>query len=287
MKIDIQFYNIISDRFPESFEGMRMVFLTDLHDRQYDYQNGRLLRWIKGLKPHFVLIGGDMIIGKRSFGDTEDIMVFLERLAKRFPVFYAYGNHEKRLELYEKMYGVRFSLYIHQMKGRGIRILNNSSIYIGAVDNKAVIRDEPFDSEDCIRISGLNMDLEYYNRFWNAKEMPDNYINEKLGASPSCYEILLAHNPEYFDKYADWGADLVLSGHVHGGVVRLPLVGGVFSPDFTLFPKYSAGEYYRGKSEMIVSKGLGDHTIPIRIGNPREISVLDFGPYEQNGNVLG
>ena len=90
------------------------------------------------------------------------------------------------------------------------------------------------------------------------------------------YRILIAHNPEYFEAYSEWGADLTVSGHIHGGIMRLPLLGGVISPRFTLFPKYSGGEYERDGHKMIVSCGLGTHSVHVRVFNPAELAVIDI-----------
>ena len=107
--------------------------------------------------------------------------------------------------------------------------------------------------------------------------MEDSYITEKLGVlDESKYNILLAHNPEYFKKYAAWGADLVVSGHVHGGIMRLPFIGGVIAPSFRLFPKYSGGQYQSGDTIMLLSTGLGSHTLPFRIFNPGQLVVLEL-----------
>ena len=88
------------------------------------------------------------------------------------------------------------------------------------------------------------------------------------------FSLLIAHNPMDFPVYAAWGADLVVSGHLHGGCVRLPLLGGVVSPQLRLFPKYDRGEFALGKSRMVVGAGLGEHGIGIRLGNPRELPVI-------------
>lgn len=101
------------------------------------------------------------------------------------------------------------------------------------------------------------------------------YLTEQLGiCDRKAFNLLLAHNPLYFDEYADWGADLVLSGHVHGGVVILPFLGGVISPQVRLFPKYYAGTYFHGKSEMILSRGLHMHSFRIRLFNMPELSCV-------------
>ena len=100
-----------------------------------------------------------------------------------------------------------------------------------------------------------------------------------------CFQILLAHNPDYFPAYAAWGADLVLSGHLHGGVIRLPLLGGVISPRLHLFPHYDGGKFTCGNSTMIVSRGLGMHTIPFRFNNPGELVDITIRKRKNNGSI--
>ena len=92
------------------------------------------------------------------------------------------------------------------------------------------------------------------------------------------YEIMIAHDPFYFDAYAETDADLILSGHVHGGIMRLPLLGGVISPRLQLFPKYDGGKFEKNNTTMILSRGLGCHTLPIRIFNPGELICLTLSP---------
>ena len=88
--------------------------------------------------------------------------------------------------------------------------------------------------------------------------------------------LMIAHNPIYFPSYKQWGADLVLSGHIHGGIIRIPGIGGLLSPDCTFFPKYDGGMFSEDGATMIVSRGLGTHTIPIRIFNPGELVCVDI-----------
>ena len=123
-------------------------------------------------------------------------------------------------------------------------------------------------------IYGLEIDMDYYGKF-KKRNMETEYINRLLGKQQtSVFNILIAHNPDYFSTYADWGADLVVSGHIHGGLMKLPVLGGVISPALRLFPEYDGGEYKKGKSTMILSRGLGTHTLPIRIFNPGELVVI-------------
>ena len=129
-------------------------------------------------------------------------------------------------------------------------------------------------------IYGYDLPEKYFEKF-NRYVFEEKHVEEALGTcnlTDNCYSILLAHNPVYFKQYAAWGADLTLSGHLHGGIIRLPFIGGVITPQAKLFPRYSAGNYTIGKKEMIVSRGLGTHTIPIRFNNKPELSVIHLSP---------
>jgi hypothetical protein len=107
--------------------------------------------------------------------------------------------------------------------------------------------------------------------------METSYLSETLGSprEDAC-RLLIAHNPDYFEQYAAWGADVVVSGHVHGGIMRLPFFGGVVSPRLTLFPRYDGGRFEKGHTVMILSRGLGTHTLPLRIFNPGELVVMQL-----------
>lgn len=131
-------------------------------------------------------------------------------------------------------------------------------------------------SEEKVRLTGLEIPLECYTHL-KRRKMPEGIIKERIGnRDPEAFQVLLAHNPSYMKEYLAWGADLILSGHLHGGMVRIPGIGGVIGPDFVLFPKYS-GEMRRvGDQTVIVSKGLGTHTIHIRLFNPAEVVVLSL-----------
>ena len=132
--------------------------------------------------------------------------------------------------------------------------------------------------EEGIRIYGLDMEKSYYKRF-SQTPMDEGYVESKLGkADNSYFNILLAHNPMYFPEYAKWKPDLVFSGHVHGGLVRLPFLGGVIAPNLHLFPKYDGGKFNEDDSTMILSRGLGIHSVEFRMWNRAELVVLELVP---------
>ena len=117
----------------------------------------------------------------------------------------------------------------------------------------------------------------WYHKFWRKRRLKPGQLS-KLMDMPGdpAFPILLAHNPEYFPQYAAWGARLVLSGHIHGGIARLPFLGGVISPSLRLFPVYDAGLFQEGKCRMVLTRGLGLHHIKLRFFNRPELSVIDM-----------
>ena len=232
---------------------VKAVVLADLHNKRYGKENEQLLQAIDEIHPDLILIAGDILTAKPKA--SLDIAVdLLTKLAGKYPVYYGNGNHEHRLKLYPETYGDMAERYEEALQKIGIHRLVNEHTVL----------------EECgICIYGSEIDKLYYKRF-GIQPMDPKYLKSLLGQpSEDLYTILIAHNPDYFPKYEEWGADLVLAGHVHGGMVRVPFWGkGVVSPNVRLFPEYDGGEFVRGRSRMLLSRGLGMHTIPIRLFNP-------------------
>ena len=266
-------------------KNMTIVFLTDQHAKVYGEDNEKVIRRIREAAPDAILIGGDMIVSARATqenrGWKEDMVGLVRKLAADYPVYYAPGNHEERLKKLKKIPGFQ-DVYDHYNKDlvrAGARLLNNDTVPLDAAE-----------------ICGLELPMPYYKKIIR-KMLKAEKLEELFGTTKaSQFTILLAHNPRFFSEYAAWGADLVLSGHYHGGMVRIPGIGGVVSPDFRLFPHYSGGRYLltrdqisagkKGKrtpaegregengSVMIVSCGMGTHSLPFRFLNPGELSVI-------------
>lgn len=238
----------------------RYVFLSDLHNKVYGKDNASLLLEIDRIKPEAILIGGDMLTSKPG-KDFTPASSLVKNLANKYPVYYANGNHEYRIRIYEDTYGDLYKNYEEMLTQAGIVRLVNEKKYL---------------EDSNILLSGLEIDRKYYKRFRHIG-MEETYLEELLGAvDENVFTILFAHNPDYFAQYVKYGVDLVLSGHVHGGIARLPFIGGVISPSFRLFPKYDGGFFKENGTSMVLSKGLGVHTIPIRFLNPGELIVLDL-----------
>lgn len=244
-------------------EDKNIVFLSDMHNHVYGENNEKLVKAVKDARPDLILIGGDMLVGKN--GRSYDVAVdFVKELINICPVYYANGNHEQRMKEDPETYcEPTYEKYKAQLEKSGIHFLENETADI-LLDNMPV------------KITGLEIPEKCYKKF---RKVPPSMeeMHERIGESDSpAYQILLAHNPSYIKEYKKWGADLILSGHLHGGMVRLPVIGGVVAPNFMFFPKYS-GEMYKDKdATVVVSKGLGTHTINIRLFNPAEVVVLHF-----------
>ena len=239
-----------------------VVFLSDLHNMSDGEDNSALLLEIRNQNPEAVFAAGDMLVGSTE-PQMDAAMSLMDELTKKYPVYCVNGNHEQRLKAFPDRYGEQYQKYSDAIKSFGVHLLENSC-------ERLEINRMP------ITVWGYELPIEYYRRGRKA-ELLEMQITEVLGApDENSFNILLAHNPVYFPTYAAWGADLTLSGHLHGGIVRLPFVGGVISPQIRLFPKYTHGMYTENGKKLITSAGLGSHTINLRINNPPELVVIDF-----------
>ncbi len=258
-KLTITSYPVVSARIPESFDGCRIVVLADLHNAVFGERNERLLQAIRQQKPDYIILAGDMLVGKQG-ASTAVPAELLQELSKLAPVYYGMGNHEMRISRKPEEYGSMWEDYKNSL-GTSVIWLADKSVMLTR-------------GKEQIALYGLDLDPIYYKRF-KKHPMEEAYLKQKLGTSDANrYEILIAHNPNYFPEYAAWGADLVLSGHIHGGMIRLPGLGGCLSPMFHIFPKYDRGRYQEGNSVMLLSGGLGNHTFKFRVHNLPELLVV-------------
>ena len=243
-------------------QGKTIVFLTDLHNKEFGEENSRLLETVRKVKPDAVLFGGDGMVAKRGNSDVRIPLALLTELAKEFPVYCGNGNHESRMLWKSEIYGEAYENYRTALENAGIRYLSN----------------EAADLDSDIRIYGLDLPKSAY--LPRSGEIPEGLLKETLGEpDPEKFCLLLAHSPLFFEEYAAWGADLTLSGHFHGGTIRLPIVGGVMTPQYQFFYPRCAGYFElpgkgREKSRMIVGRGLGTHSINIRLNDKPQVVVV-------------
>ena len=250
-------YEIESDQVTKP---CKFVLLSDLHNKSFGKDHKKLIDKINSISPDMVLVAGDMLTAAK--GQAYEVTLSLMRqLSSRYKIYYGMGNHEYRLRLCPEQYGTIYDDYMTELLKMGIRPLVNENTYL---------------PEYNVAICGAQIDKCYFKKF-QKYPMDEHYLPKILGEPmENTCQILIAHTPQYFEEYAAWGADVVVSGHVHGGIMKLPVLGGVLSPNMTLFPKYDGGKFVRGKATMILSRGLGTHTIPIRVFNPGELVTINL-----------
>lgn len=239
-RLEITYYTYQNDKVPEEFNGYRIVSLSDLHDKLFGDNQSTLLSKIEKLEPDIITITGDMY--DKNHRNMDNIDCLLKGLSRIAPVYYVNGNHEAKPEL-----SAEFETMKEMFTQYGIIDLDNAYDIIKKGSSE-------------IQITGL----EYIGP----------YISKTLvKADTSKFNILLYHSSTYFDKISQYNYDLVLTGHQHGGIIRLPLLGGLLGNDATFFPKYDAGMFEMNNSTMIVNRGLGDGRIP-RFNNRPEIVCI-------------
>ena len=247
-------FELTSEKLRE--EERNFVFLSDLHNNQFGKNQEKLLRAIEKVRPDAVLIGGDMMVCKWGKLDLEPSLDLVRTLAGRYPVFYANGNHEERMKREREVYGDSCQTFCQELEKAGVMYLSDESAEFG----------------DDIRITGCNMQERYYRHRFTVPRMEEGELESHVGRGElGRYQILLLHSPLFFEECRRWGADLTLCGHFHGGTIRLPFLGGVMTPQFQFFLPWCAGRFDREGKTMIVSRGLGTHSINIRFCNKPQL----------------
>lgn len=256
--LEVTKYVVENKKVPKEFDGYNIVQISDLHSKLFGENNKKLIQKIKSLNPDIVVVTGDLIDGENN--NYNVALDFMKEISKLYRVYYIIGNHEQKSLI--KKYKDEYKDYFNKLHQIDFVNLDNNKVEIVKGDSN-------------INLYGLTVPYSCYKYLFDNQETTSidiDFLEEKLGkVDREQFNILLAHTPFYFDEYEKWGADLTLCGHVHGGIVRLPLVGGLLSPDRKFFPKYDLGEYTKNKSTMIVSKGLGGSKVLIRINCKPEI----------------
>lgn len=253
-------YHLASSKLKQLCGEKKIMLLSDLHNCSYGERNSKLLCAIKEEKPDMIVIAGDMLVGKAHVS-CENTIDFMSQLPLIAPVYYGLGNHEQRMKEKPEQYGTVFTQYKEELEHSGVHFLENERTKVSLGEEK-------------IEVIGLQIPSEYYEKlkkrvFTRAK------MKALVGESKeSIFQLLIAHHPSYFGTYKSWGADLTVSGHLHGGVARIPGWRGIITPQAFLFPKYSGEMTTEGTSTIVVSKGIGIHTIKLRFFNPAEIVVI-------------
>lgn len=232
-------YTYSSDKTDSALDGFKIVQISDLHNACFGKNNERLLGKIEELNPDIIVLTGDLVDSKHT--NINSALKFAGNAVKICPVYYITGNHEYALsdEKRERL--------LTGLEECGVTVLYNEMVTISK--------------------NGAS---------FNLTGLDDNYITGStlsglLTGHENELNVVLAHEPQFIKSYSNAGSDLVLAGHAHGGQFRLPIIGAVYAPGQGLNPEYTEGIYTRNNTTMIVSRGLGNSVIPVRLFNDPEI----------------
>ncbi|AXK18498.1 TPA: metallophosphoesterase [Bacillus toyonensis] len=251
--ISITEVKITSSKIPSSFKGYKILQISDLHNKQFGDNQDVLIQKIKSIDPDIIAITGDLIDSKSY--DAEVSMQLIREMVKKYPVYFVTGNHEQ--------WSGKYNSLEKELKKYDVNILRNEHVGIRK-------------GEQEINLLGID-DPEFVTG--NRDEgniIIDEIKKAKIEMQPDRYNVLLSHRPEFIKEYTNERLALVLSGHAHGGQVRLPFIGGLVAPNQGVLPKYTAGLYVEQNTSMVVSRGLGNSIIPQRILNRPEIVVVQL-----------
>ena len=255
--LKVTYHEIRNEKIPSSISGFTIVHLSDYHNTLFGENNKALVDKVKENKPDLIAVTGDLIDSRTT--DLKVALLLMKEMRKIAPVYYVSGNHESRVTEYEALE--------NSLREIGIEVLNNRM----TIPNKEV---------GPICLYGVQ-DPSFARR--KSGESERTIMEKQLDSLPQYdhkYAILLSHRPELLDLYAEFSFDLVLSGHAHGGQVRLPLFGGILAPNQGFFPMLTSGMHKMKNTSMIISRGIGNSAFPLRVNNPPELIVIKLFPEE-------
>lgn len=233
-------HTVSNEKIPDAFDDFKIVQVSDLHNAEFGENNEKLLALLEETQPDMIAITGDLVDSRRT--DLEIAVAFAAEAVKLAPTYYVPGNHEARLP--EEYAALKTAL-----SDLGVVVLENESLLLEK-------------ETACITLTGL-MDPDFGD--------PSAALPELTSEN---YQVVLSHRPELLALYAEYGLDLVFTGHAHGGQFRLPFIGGLFAPHQGFFPKYDSGVFTQDHTQMVVSRGLGNSLFPLRFNNRPELIVV-------------
>lgn len=252
-------YKIIDKKIPKSFNGYKVLHLSDWHCTNYGKNNSRLLRIIKKQDYDVIFVSGDFAV--RQTHEYLPAISFLKELTDK-PIYFIWGNHELALTKEE------YLDFWDKLDKIGVRVVENEHIALTKENEKIMLYGLRYNSKD--------EDTKYIKKTRIQDKYYKNYVDALGELDKTKYNILLTHDPMYYDVYVREGFDLVYAGHLHGGAIRL--FGYCFSKLKTglVITRLGSGMKKKNNTKMIVSRGIGNSTIPIRVFNPPEISITTF-----------
>lgn len=250
--------NIVIDTLPSAFDGIKIALISDLHQMEFGEYNTALAKKIKLEEPDYIFFAGDM--GDSNSYSVDAFYDLMDSLGDDIPLICVPGNHDLRLGG-----GKVHKNVVDEITASGAVLLNNTCAQMALDDEKIYVYGfcPPLEKKEDVDI-----------KHWAFEEIKEGDLVRRLGKCPTDAPVLLlTHDPTPFELYAKWGATLTLCGHMHGGLVRIPFLGGAFGPGFKFHPKYTGGEYEQDGKKLFVTRGLGNDYL-FRFGNAPEIAVL-------------
>lgn len=245
--LEISRYEVKSQKLPESFDGFKIVQLSDLHGAEFGEDGMGLVEKVKELEPDIIALTGDFVTDE---GDLVAVEKLAARLVKLCPVYFISGNHE---------FGSGLAVKVRNILERaGVKYLSNEYLTISR-------------GEDGILLGGVEDPLAYADML-----SPDELAQKMNDAAPDAFKILLGHRNYWMTEYPELPVDLIFCGHAHGGLIRIPGVGGLIGTDRRLFPDFDAGQFNNGRYTLIVSRGLGNSVSIPRVFNRPEIVCVEL-----------
>lgn len=245
--LEISRYEVNSKKLPESFDGFKIVQLSDLHGAEFGEDGMELVDKVGSLEPDMIALTGDFVTDE---GDLAAVEKLAARLVKLCPVYFVSGNHE---------FGSGLAVKVRNILERaGVKYLSNEYLTINRGDDE-------------ILLGGVEDPLAYADML-----SPDELAQKMNDAAPDAFKILLGHRNYWMTEYPELPVDLIFCGHAHGGLIRIPGVGGLIGTDRRLFPDFDAGQFNNGRYTLIVSRGLGN-SVPIpRVFNRPDIVCVEL-----------
>ena len=250
--LQVSNYTIESDKIPKDFNKFKIVHISDFHNTKSKKLKDNLIKEIKNNKPNIIALTGDLIDANKT--DIDIAISFVKKINNVAPIYYVTGNHEANINNYDELKE---------------KLKNNKVIVLDDNVEKLKINDKEI---NLIGINDPQMSHNDYSK--DSVIVKDKLIS--IQYNKNNFNILLSHRPELIKTYAEYSFDLVLSGHAHGGQIRIPFIGGLVAPNQDLFPKYTSGIYEVANTKMIVSRGIGNSILPFRIYNRPELVVIEL-----------
>lgn len=250
--LQVRNHSIVDNRLGSENNDFKIVQVSDLHNTTSKNLIDNLAAKIKREKPDIIVFTGDLVDSKKT--DIDGAINFIKKIKDVGSMYYVSGNHEASIDKYDVLKE---------------ELISNNVIIL---DNKVEVLD--LDGEK-INIIGIDDPKMSFNPSMSDEEIAE-YSLSNIEYDDSYFTLLLSHRPELFDVYVKYNIDLVLTGHAHGGQIRIPFVGGLVAPNQGWFPEYDSGSFHDKKTTMIVSRGIGNSIIPFRVNNRPELVVIEL-----------